>query len=122
MFVRRQSRRQDLSRRLLEQLEREAAERGYESCRLETGIRQPEAMALYRSAGYEEMDCFGAYRDAPLSRCFERRTRRLGLGPQPSGSGRGGRMRGTTSTATIAVTISTAPSHEMADRRSSASR
>ena len=65
--------RQDLSRRLLEQLEREALERGYATCRLETGIRQPEAMALYRSAGYEEMECFGAYRDAPLSRCFERR-------------------------------------------------
>ncbi len=73
MFVRRPARRQDLSRRLLEQLEREALERGYATCRLETGIRQPEAMALYRSAGYEEMECFGAYRDAPLSRCFERR-------------------------------------------------
>ena len=73
MFVRRHARGQDLSRRLLEGLEHEAAARGFKACRLETGARQPEAMHLYRSAGYEEIECFGPYRDAPLSRCFERR-------------------------------------------------
>ncbi len=72
MFVRRHARGQDVARRLLEGLEREAADRGFAACRLETGERQPEAMHLYRSAGYKEIERFGPYRDAPLSRCFER--------------------------------------------------
>ena len=41
--------------------------------RLETGIRQPEAMALYASAGYREIEGFGDYAGHPASRCFERR-------------------------------------------------
>ena len=56
---------------------RSAAAR-FDRVRLETGERQPEAMGLYRSAGYEEIERFGPYRDAPLSRCFERaRLRRV---------------------------------------------
>ncbi|MCW2711581.1 MAG: GCN5-related N-acetyltransferase, partial [Marmoricola sp.] len=34
------------------------------------GIRQPEAIALYESAGYTPVPGFGFYKDAPLSRCF----------------------------------------------------
>ena len=75
MFVRPDHRRLGLSRRLLEELEREALRRGFDRVRLETGERQPEAMGLYRSAGYEEIEKYGPYRDAPLSRCFERRLR-----------------------------------------------
>ena len=40
--------------------------------RLETGIRQPEAMALYAGAGYREIEGFGDYAGHPASRCFER--------------------------------------------------
>lgn len=75
MYVRPEQRRRGLSRRVLEALEREALRRGFDRVRLETGERQPEAMGLYRSAGYEEIDRYGPYRDAPLSRCFERRLR-----------------------------------------------
>ena len=75
MYVRPEQRRRGLSRRVLEALEREALRRGFDRIRLETGERQPEAMGLYRSAGYEEIEKFGPYRDAPLSRCFERRLR-----------------------------------------------
>jgi hypothetical protein len=42
---------------------------------LETGIVQPEAIALYLSSGYENIPGFGYYRDSPLSRCFGRRLR-----------------------------------------------
>jgi len=75
MYVRPDHRRRGLSRRILEGLEREALRRGIDRIRLETGERQPEAMGLYRGAGYVEIEKFGAYRDAPLSRCFERRLR-----------------------------------------------
>ena len=42
-----------LGRRILEELERHARELGYERLRLDTGDRQPEALGLFRSAGYE---------------------------------------------------------------------
>ncbi|MGI5129408.1 GNAT family N-acetyltransferase [Pseudonocardia sp. CA-107938] len=45
-------RRRGHARRLLEALEELAAERGYRTVRLETGPAQPEAVALYRAAGY----------------------------------------------------------------------
>ncbi|GGC81017.1 N-acetyltransferase [Tersicoccus solisilvae] len=45
-------RRQGLSRRVLAELESEAARRGYVRVFLTTGPRQPEAIALYRSTGY----------------------------------------------------------------------
>ena len=54
-------------------LESAAREHGYSTLRLETGTRQPEAIGLYRSAGYGEIPCFGAYADDQFSVCFEKR-------------------------------------------------
>jgi ribosomal protein S18 acetylase RimI-like enzyme len=65
-----------LSRVLLSALEAEAPQRGWTTLRLETGPRQPEALALYRGAGYREIGPFGAYAgsdDAQDSLFFERR-------------------------------------------------
>ena len=39
---------------------------------LETGLRQPEAITLYESAGYTPIPGFGFYKHARLSRCFAR--------------------------------------------------
>jgi putative acetyltransferase len=50
----------------------EARARGFRVARLETGSWQPDAIALYTSSGYHEIPLFGAYVDAPESRCFER--------------------------------------------------
>lgn len=47
-----------LGRRLLEALEQRARERGVEVLRLETNRTLAEAIALYRSAGYIEVDAF----------------------------------------------------------------
>ncbi len=44
-----------LGRRLLEQLEQHARVLGYERLRLDTGNLQPEALGLFRSAGYEQI-------------------------------------------------------------------
>lgn len=46
-------RRQGLGRRVVAELERVAADLGYQQLHLTTGPRQPEARALYESAGYE---------------------------------------------------------------------
>lgn len=48
---------------------------------LETGLGQPEAMALYESTGWELMDAYGEFRDEPESRCYAKplRTRVLVL-------------------------------------------
>jgi GNAT superfamily N-acetyltransferase len=59
-----------LARRLLSELENTAALAGRKRVVLETGTRQPEAIGLYASSGYSEMEKFGVYRDDPLSRCF----------------------------------------------------
>jgi GNAT superfamily N-acetyltransferase len=56
------------ARRLPSALEDLAREQGYRRVILETGLVQPEAIALYASAGYLSVDGFGHYRDAPLSR------------------------------------------------------
>ncbi|MGH9137232.1 MAG: GNAT family N-acetyltransferase [Acidimicrobiales bacterium] len=55
---------------LLAALEARARELGYRRVMLETGIRQPEAMALYERAGYRAVENYGAYRTSPLSRCY----------------------------------------------------
>jgi len=41
--------------------------------RLETGVRQPESLGLYRRLGYRQRGPFGAYRADPLSTFFEKR-------------------------------------------------
>jgi putative acetyltransferase len=40
---------------------------------LETGTKQPEAIALYRKFGYAERGPFGAYKPDPLSLFMEKR-------------------------------------------------
>ena len=67
MFVARTARRRGLARAMLAELERTAAAAGHSRMILETGSRQPEAVALYRSAGYTDVPAFGYYADAPLS-------------------------------------------------------
>jgi len=73
MYVRPHARGTGVARRLLAALEDQARSRGFGVIRLETGIRQPEAMALYARAGYAEIEGFGDYAGHPASRCFERR-------------------------------------------------
>ncbi|WP_253943877.1 GNAT family N-acetyltransferase [Nocardioides marmotae] len=70
MYVVPAAQRRGHARRMLAHLERTAAEAGFEALVLETGVRQPEAMALYESAGYVPVPGFGYYRDSPISRCY----------------------------------------------------
>jgi WS/DGAT/MGAT family acyltransferase len=70
MFVRVEHRRRGHGRRMLDALEGWARERGYRRVVLETGLAQPEAIALYEDAGYRRTDGFGHYKDSQLSRSF----------------------------------------------------
>ena len=70
MYVVDRARGRGFARRLLAELERTAAAAGARRMVLETGTRQPEAIGLYRSAGYHPIPGFGVYRCAPGSRYF----------------------------------------------------
>jgi GNAT superfamily N-acetyltransferase len=70
MFVDPGCRGRGVARAVLDGLEAEARRRGYVRTILETGVRQPEAIALYRRAGYAEIEAFEPYVDSPLSVCL----------------------------------------------------
>ncbi len=63
MFVEPGYRRRGLSRVLLAHLEALAAERGFTRVILETGVAQPEAIALYEATGYTPIERYGEYAD-----------------------------------------------------------
>jgi GNAT superfamily N-acetyltransferase len=73
MYVVPEERRRGVARLVLSHVEAEALRRGYRELRLETGALQPEAIALYSSAGYELIPCWGVYEHAPWSRCMAKR-------------------------------------------------
>jgi GNAT superfamily N-acetyltransferase len=56
-----------LSRQVLAALEDLARQLGATRVLLETGLRQPEAMRLYETSGYERIEGFGHYCGAELS-------------------------------------------------------
>ncbi len=62
-----------LGARLLEALEAEARGLGVRRVVLETGPRQPEAIALYARAGYSEIPGFGEHMPSELSVFMEKR-------------------------------------------------
>ncbi len=73
MYVVPAARGRGVARRMLAHLEADAAAHGAEAIVLESGLRQPEAIELYVSSGYEPIPSFGYYKFARLSRCFGRR-------------------------------------------------
>jgi GNAT superfamily N-acetyltransferase len=73
MYVRPQFRGRGFGDLILGQLTEYARSRDVAVLRLETGIHQAAAMALYERAGFREIPPFGEYRPDPLSRFFEKR-------------------------------------------------
>lgn len=72
MYVAPVARRAGIAGRVLATLEDEARALGVRRLVLEAGERQPEALALYRRAGFVAIPRFGAYVDSPLSLCMEK--------------------------------------------------
>jgi putative acetyltransferase len=72
MYVHPANRGMGLGARMLIELETTARAERLTRLRLETGIAQPEALALYRNHGFHECAAFGEYAHDPLSRYFEK--------------------------------------------------
>jgi GNAT superfamily N-acetyltransferase len=65
MYVREGRRRTGVARSILAELERTATEAGVRRLVLETGNAQPEAIAMYREAGFVDIPAFGHYACSP---------------------------------------------------------
>lgn len=73
MYVVPTAQRRGYARRMLAHLETTAAEAGADVMVLETGLRQPEAIALYESSGYTPVEGFGIYKDSDVVRYLGKR-------------------------------------------------
>ena len=73
MYVRPRFRGLGLGRRLVEHLSAVAVSHGLDIVRLETGVHQTEAIALYEKVGFRRIPPFGDYPDSPVSLCYEKR-------------------------------------------------
>jgi putative acetyltransferase len=73
LYVRKAFRGKGISRSILNHLESLARELGVSQLMVETGDRQPEAQALFRSNGYQQIEPFGEYVNDPHSICLKKR-------------------------------------------------
>jgi GNAT superfamily N-acetyltransferase len=65
MYTAPEARGYGVARAMLAALEESARQRGRKRAILETGERQPEAIALYEACGYARIPHFGFYKDEP---------------------------------------------------------
>lgn len=65
MYVVPSARGKGFARQMLAELELTAKRAGHHRIVLETGSKQPEAAALYRSSGYTDVPAFGYYAEYP---------------------------------------------------------
>lgn len=72
MFTLPEWRGKGLASQILKELEIWTKELGYTNCVLETGIRQPEAIAMYEKCGYQRIANYGQYAGVDTSVCFEK--------------------------------------------------
>lgn len=70
MFVHPDYRKQGIAAKALNELESWAAELGFTACVLETGKKQPEAIALYQKVGYHITPNYGQYVGVDNSVCM----------------------------------------------------
>jgi GNAT superfamily N-acetyltransferase len=72
MYVEPLYRNKGVGTRILMKLEDWAFELGYRYCVLETGLRQPDAIALYEKNGYNRIQNWGQYAGKENSVCFSK--------------------------------------------------
>jgi putative acetyltransferase len=76
MYTHPSKRGKGLASMVLAELETWAAELSFQRCVLETGKKQPEAMALYAKNGYEVISNYGQYKGLENSVCYAKEIRR----------------------------------------------
>ena len=76
MFVKPDSRGKGVGGKILNELEQWAVEINFTATILETGKKQPEAIALYKKAGYEIIPNFGQYAGVENSVCMKKSLRK----------------------------------------------
>ncbi|MGC2237682.1 MAG: GNAT family N-acetyltransferase [Pyrinomonadaceae bacterium] len=72
MFVLPESRGRGIAGEILKELETWSKELGFSQCILETGLKQPEAVRLYRKSGYEIIPNYGQYVGVENSICMRK--------------------------------------------------
>jgi GNAT superfamily N-acetyltransferase len=72
MYTTPECRGKGIAKIVLKELENWAKEMKYEKCILETGKKQPEAIALYFKSGYQQIPNYGQYAGVANSVCFEK--------------------------------------------------
>lgn len=72
MFVPLFQRGKGIASQVLVELEAWCKELGYKECVLETGLKQPEAIALYKRNGYHIIPNYGQYVGVENSICFNK--------------------------------------------------
>jgi putative acetyltransferase len=75
MFVAREFRKRGIAAGVLAEIEAWATELSYRRCILETGLRQAEAIGLYKKCGYLYIPNYGQYTGVENSVCFEKKIR-----------------------------------------------
>lgn len=76
MFVLPDHRGKGIAAKLLKELELWANLLDFSACVLETGVKQPEAIALYKKCGYQITDNYGQYKGIDNSLCFKKNLRK----------------------------------------------
>lgn len=72
MYTMPECRGKGIAKVVLKELENWAKEMKYGKCILETGKKQPEAIALYFKSGYQQIPNYGQYAGVANSVCFEK--------------------------------------------------
>ena len=72
IFVHESARRRGVGKAILAWIE-DHARGSYGKLVLETGIAQPESIALYEACGYTSIPCWGKSETNPRSRCYEKK-------------------------------------------------
>lgn len=72
IFVKKENRRQGLSKLIINELEKRGKEKGYKYAVLETGSKQYEAINLYKNNGYKIIENYGPYVGNKNSICMKK--------------------------------------------------
>ncbi|HEX8638018.1 MAG TPA: GNAT family N-acetyltransferase [Pyrinomonadaceae bacterium] len=72
MYVSGEMRKRGIAGKILAELENWAKEFDFSECILETGVKQPEAIGLYKKYGYRVMSSYGQYLNVENSVCMRK--------------------------------------------------